>query len=349
MYAESKVRERTLTAETEFRLPLEPHSIDEIDAFEKHLISAGKYIYNDLGQVKGTQNLTDFEQSWILNEQLLCACDASYWLTRYGFLIDEEGTVLRFRFRMAQQILFDIIADLESRDLGIEIMVLKARQLGMTSLIQLLIGHRIFFGYGVNAISGSADQQKTGIMASKMLLAYDMMPFWMRPTVSRRVESDRGMLVFGGTLCGVSFQHGAQMSGIARGTTPTIYHLSEVASFTDAKSQIEASLFKCVHPSPKIFGVLESTGEGDKGWWPDTWRKSRDSWPLSRMCPLFLPWFCGLGLYPKPTWLRQRPIPPDWSPNRDTLMHTAKSELYVRSSLLLSKGPPDVHHQRLRP
>jgi hypothetical protein len=190
----------------------------------------------------------------------------------------------------------------------------------------------------VNAVAGSADQQKTGIMASKMLLAYDMMPFWMRPVCTRRVESDRGMLVFGGTLSGVSFQHGAQMSGIARGTTPTIYHLSEVASFTDAKSQIEASLFKCVHPSPKIFGVLESTGEGDKGWWPDTWRKSRDSWPLSRLCPLFLPWFCGINLYPKPTWLRQRPIPPSWSPNRDTAQHIAKAELYVASSPLLSKA-----------
>ena len=48
------------------------------------------------------------------------------------------------------------------------------------------------------------------------------------------------------------------MSGIARGTTPTIYHLSEVASFTDAQSQIEDSLFKCVHASPKIFGCAKS-------------------------------------------------------------------------------------------
>ena len=338
MYAESKIAERLELASREFNITPERHSAAEVESFEKYLIASQKYTYNDHGIIDGTQNFTDFERAWILNEQILCACDAVYWMTRYGYLIDEEGTVLRFSFRTAQQLLFSIIADLESRDFGIEIMALKARQLGVTSLVQLLIGHRIFFGYGVNAVAGSADQQKTGIMASKMLLAYDMMPFWMRPSYTRRVESDRGMLVFGGTLSGVSFQHGAQMSGIARGTTPTCYHLSEVASFTDAKSQIEASLFKCVHPSPKIFGVLESTGEGDKGWWPDTWRKSRDTWPLSRMCPIFLPWFCESSLYPKPTWLRQRPIPRDWQPNRDTVQHTAKSELYVRSSPLLSKA-----------
>jgi hypothetical protein len=258
------------------------------------------------------------------------------------FLVDEEGAIMRFQFRMAQRILFDIIAELEERDAAIEIITLKARQLGITSLIQPLIGHRVFFGYGVNAIAGSADQQKTGIMASKMLLAYDHMPVWLRPQYTRRVESERGMLVFGGTLSGVSFQHGSQMSGIARGTTPTIYHLSEVASFVNASALIDSSLFKCVHASPSVFGVLESTGEGDKGWWPDTWRRSKSTWPLSRLCPLFLPWFCGIGLYPTATWLGMRPVPDGWVPNADTRKHIAKAQLYVASTPLLSKHLGEV-------
>jgi hypothetical protein len=337
MYAARKVKERLALAEAQFHFTPEYHSVSDVAAFEDYLRHENKYHYNDIGKPDATQNLDAFDRAWMLNEQVLCLCDAHYWLTRYCWLIDESGDVVRFEFRMAQKILFDIIADLEERDSAIEIMVLKARQLGITSLVQPLIGHRIFFGYGVNAIAGSADQQKTQIMASKMLLSYDEMPIWLRPEATRRVESAQGMLVFGRTLSGISFQHGAQMSGIARGTTPTIFHLSEVASFTNPKVQIESSLFKCVHASPKVFGVLESTGEGDKGWWPDKWRSSKKDWPLTRLCPLFLPWFCGIGLYPTPTWLHMRPVPPDWQPNKDTRLHAAKCKLYVQSQPLLSK------------
>jgi hypothetical protein len=337
MYAKVKVEERLALAEAQLRFRPEYHSTSDVIAFEDYLRRQGKYHYNDVGKPDGTCNLDAFDRAWMLNEQVLCACDADYWLRNYCFLIDESGDVIRFQFRMAQRILFDIIADLEERDSAIEIMVLKARQLGITSIIQPLIGHRIFFGYGVNAIAGSADQQKTQIMASKMLLSFDEMPVWLRPEPSRRVESEQGMLVFGRTLSGISFQHGAQMSGIARGTTPTCYHLSEVASFTNPKVQIESSLFKCVHASPKVFGVLESTGEGDKGWWPDKWRSSKKDWPLTRLCPLFLPWFCGIGLYPTATWLHMRPVPAAWEPNKDTRLHAAKCKLYVRSQPLLSK------------
>jgi len=228
---------------------------------------------------------------------------------------------------------------LEERESSIELQVLKARQLGVTTLVQALICHRIVFGYGVNAISGSADQQKTAIMANKMFLTYDMMPIWLKPEATGRSTTERGYLTFAQTKSGVSFQHGAQMSGIARGTTPTVYHLSECASFTNAKVQIENALFKAVHASPAIFGVLESTGEGDVGWWAETWKISKSEWKRnrSRLCPLFLPWFTATNLYPTPTWLRMRPIPEDWTPLPETRAHTAKSELFVRSNPLLAK------------
>lgn len=337
MYAASKVEARIALAESEFATRLEYHSVEEIDSFNEALRRQGKLVFDDKGLVISTQSLSPADRAFIINEQSLVLCDAAYYLTRYAYLKDEENIVHRFQFRVPQRLLFDIICDLEERDSSIEIMILKARQLGVSTLVELLIGHRIIFSYGVNAIIGSADQTKTSLMANMLFLAYDNLPVWIRPEPTRRVESDRGMLVFGHQASGVSFQHGAQASGIARGTTPTIYHLSECASFTDPVNQIEASLFKAVHASPSVFGVLESTGEGDKGWWPDTWRRSKSAWPLTRLCPLFLPWFCGREMYPKPTWLRMRPVPSDWLPNHDTRLHVAKAELFVRSSPMLQR------------
>lgn len=339
MYSPLIVDERLQLARSEFGFAPLYHSVEEVDAFEQALKAQGKYEYDDTGAPTRVINLSASDAQHILNEQVLCMCDAVYWLTRYAHIKTEENIIKRFRLRIPQRLLFDIICDLEELRVSIEILILKARQLGMSTLVELLIAHRIIFSYGINAVIGSADQTKTALMANMLFLAYDHCPKWLVPQYTRRVESDRGMLVFGSMASGVSFQHGAQTSGIARGTTPTLYHLSEAASFTDPVNQIEASLFKAVHASPGVFGILESTGEGDKGWWPDTYRHAKVNWPLrrSRLCPLFLPWFCGTDIYPTPTWLRMRPVPIDWLPHRDTKLHVAKAELYVRSDKLLSK------------
>ena len=338
MYSRARAGQRLEQAAQTYNFTPIPHSVADVAAFEAHLIAGNRYVYDDLGHAIATQNLAPDEAQWIQNEQILVMCDAEYFLTRYCYLKNEENVIERFLFRVPQRIIFGILAELEAGSRTLELMFLKARQLGCSTLIELLIAHRIIFGYGVNAIIGSADQTKTMLMANMLFLCYDMLPPWMRPTPTRRVESDRGMLVFGQNLSGVSFQHGAQMSGIARGTTPTVYHLSEIASYTNAEDQIESSLFRCVHPSPNVFGVLESSGEGTEGWWPDTWNTSKKRWPrgLARLCPLFLPWFCGVEMYPHRHWItNDHPVPANWQPLPATRLHVAKCELYVRSNPLL--------------
>jgi hypothetical protein len=339
MYSSQIVNERLEIAAQEFGFTPVYNSVAEIDAFNKKLESEGKFTLDDTGRPTGVQNLSAEDAQFILNQQILCQCDAVYFLTRFAFIKNEQNIIERFSFRVPQRLIFDIICDLEMRRGAIEICLLKARQLGSSSVMELLIAHRIIFSYGINAIIGSADQTKTALMANMLFLCYDMCPIWLVPKSSRRVESDKGMLVFGSMSSGVSFQHGKQTSGIARGTTPTAYHLAECASFSDAVNQIEASLFKAVHASPHVFGVLESTGEGDKGWWPDTWRSSVKNWESgrARLCPLFLPWFCGVNIWPTPTWRATHPVPYNWQPHSDTRLHVAKSELYVRSSPLLER------------
>jgi hypothetical protein len=338
MYSESRVRERIELAERELGFPLDYKSVDEVIRFEAHLLKEGKYALDAQGRPATTQNLTATEVRWIQNEQALCACDCAYFLTRYAFLRDEQGVIQRFQFRVPQRIYFDIICDLEERGFAIEIMALKARQLGVSIFSELLISHRVFFYSGVGAVIGSADQTKTGEMSRMMLLCLDMLPVWLRPTPTTRVEGDRGRLIFGATASSISFQHGSQKFGIATGSTPISYHLSEVALYGDAASMlIDEGLWKAVHASPRVFGVLESTGRGDKGWWAGTWYYSKKEWPHSRMFPMFLPWFSGVDIYPTETDRRTRPIPSHWHPDRDTAAHVAKATLYVRSNPLLEK------------
>lgn len=339
MYAARHVARRIAIAQQGLPFDIEYHSVAEVDAFEARLRDGGKYIYGASGLAIGTQSLTVEEAQWMRNEQLLVQCDHAYAVTRYGYVVNEEGVIQRFTFRSAQSLLFEVISGLEDDDVAIEIMILKARQLGMTTLVELLILFRIIFSYGVNSVIASADRGKTKMMSKKLLMAYDMLPVWLRPAYTSRIESEQGELTFGALSSGVYFQHGNQMSGIARGSTPTIYHLSECASFSNAADQIEASLFKAVHASSRIFGILESTGEGNEGWWAETWHYSKANWPTCRLCPLFFPWVLGTDLYPKPDWMRKRPLPIAWYDKRlpDTKEHVARVEAYIASTPILRR------------
>jgi len=338
MYSQKQVEKRLQLIEREFHFRPVQRYVHEIDQFEERLRTNNRYTFDELGRPSGVQNTTPDESRWMLNEQLMCLADAAYFLTRYCYLRNEEGVVMRFRFRVPQRIYFEMICDLQDRGQPIEIMILKARQLGMSVFTELLMTHRTTFTYGTTAVIGSADQTKTGDMSKMMLFAYDMLPVWLRPQYTSRVESDRGKMLFGHMASGVTFQHGSQKFGIGTGSTPTLYHLSEVALYGDsAVMLIDEGLWKAVHASEHVFGILESTGRSNKGWWADTWYYSKKNWPRSRMYALFLPWFCGLDIYPKPADLLRAPIPSNWRPHPDTRAHVAKAELYVESVPLLKK------------
>lgn len=338
MYDRDCIAERLDSATEQLGWRPEYHTVEEVDQVKRALDRIANF--DDTGKfVSMKRPFTEREQRWIRNERMLCACDAEYFATRYAYIKDEKNNIKRFTFRAPQMVYFRIIAELERRGAAIKLQVLKARQLGMSTITEILVAHRIFFTYGVNAIIASAAQQQTQIMSQMIFIVYDNLPYWMQPPWTRRVESDKGMLVFGGIQSGVSFQHGSQASGIARGTTPTVVHLSEVATFQNPEDLIDASLFRAVHESPNVFMVLESTAEGVDNWWHRTWKSSKSGWAKGRanLCPLFLPWFLGTDIYPTRTWITTRKIEENWTPSRETRSMMAKAKMYVSHDPLLSE------------
>ena len=357
MYCREIINDRIALAEKHLGFQLEYHTPSEIDDFNQRLEERHKDAYV-LAQrasqgVRDSQSpfqntlikaladihnpkLSSDEIRWIKNERALSMCDASYFLNSYYWIKSDRG-IMRIALEPAQQIYMSVIAEMEAMGRPAESIVCKARQLGISTVTEGLILHRILFGYGVNAIAASADDTKTPRMAQMIFMGYDYLPWWLGPQSTRRVESQAGMLYFGGIRSGVSFQHGGQ--SIGRGDTTSAYHLSEVASFPNAKQSIEASLFPSVHQHSNVFGVLESTAEGDSGWFYDTYWYSKSEWAnqRARLYPLFLPWYLGTNKYPVPNWIKTRPVPQDWKPEEDTLSMMVRAKKYIESSPLLEK------------
>ena len=325
-----KARER---GDTEFWIP-EYHTLSQIESFESHFRELGKIADDrecDLEDLLGFDEL-----SWIDNEYRICAADYRYWSENYAF-INANGKIVRAARRKTQDVLLDMWAERQENHLAIEQIILKARQQGISTEVEKAITHQINFGIGVKAAIASYDGDACERMGGMMQLCYNEMPSWMRANPT----SDRAgsLMAFAGNNTRLTLYSGKKASGIARGDTPSIIHISEVSIFPDAANVIENSLFQSVHPTENTFMVLESTGNGNTNWWAKTWYSSRDFWAAggARLQPVFFPWFLADDIFPTITWRRDHPVPSGWTPMVETERMKMKAASYVHQTPLLRK------------
>jgi len=332
MYARRIIDRRLKDCSIAMKRDWEYHSIAEVDSNNAYFEdifdrSTGKFV----------RPLKPDEVDYMTNEHVLSTCDFHYWSSRYVFIKDWQNQIVHFKPNTGQRIFFDIWAELEDQEIAIDIQALKARQLGISTGSEIGAAHRVTFYEGVNAVIGSSDPDKSLLMSQMMLLLWEKMPPWLLPTMTKY---NAGSLVeFGLQNSGLTIQHGSQNAGIARGTTPTVAHLSELADYKDPEELIDASLLKAMHESPYILLILESTAKGRHNWWHRTWEHSKEHWPRreSRHYPLFLPWFVGRDLYPTSTWIRAHPPRDTWEPSGLTIRHAERARNYARINPLLRK------------
>lgn len=309
------------------------HSLAEIDSSVSHLNSL---VDNDSGQLK--RPLDESEIAFIANERFLCRLNYGYYSQSYGYIKDEEGRNVRYKPRVPQLIFQDIVAEHDFNAWPIELQVLKARQLGMSREISLMFGHRTIFWAGVNAVLASADPGKSTLLSAMMEYPIDRLPWWLTPQPTARRSGE--YIEYGQQDSKISIEAGNQFNGIARGTTPTCVHLSELCEFEDPEELVEASLFPAIHPSRWTFLVLESTALGRGKWWHETWKHGKEGWAQgrSRLRPVFLPWFTGSDIYPKEDWVRMKREHIDrYTPSSGVMQHARAAESYVASNDLLRK------------
>ena len=160
---------------------------------------------------------------WIHNEYAICTCDDRYWLENYAF-INDNGVLKRFAPRFSQSMMIDTWAEREEGGLSIEQICLKARQQGLSTVVELAIAKKVNFGIGVKAAIASYDQDACERMGGMTELAFNEMPSWMRanPTSDRAAS----LKAFAATNTRLTLYSGKKAAGIARGDTPSVIHIS---------------------------------------------------------------------------------------------------------------------------
>ena len=286
-----------------------------------------------------TRPLTPDEAAWVDNERLLCAIDfRTYWLEHYCWIVNWAKQPERFTPNVAQNIVMDLWAEREEQGLAIWMQQLKARRLGVSTISELAVGHRYQFIPFTNAVVASADPGKTVQMAGMIKFNLDKQPWWLLPQGKPKIKA--GIPIeFPDINSGLTAEAGNQFTGVARGSTPNVVHLSELCEWRGAEDLVDAALMRAIIDTPDVFGILESTGGGVGNWWHKTWEQNKRDYQRgrARVIPVFLPYFVGTDLYPSAADLRARPIPHDWIPNERTIAHAERARAYVLSNPLLFK------------
>jgi hypothetical protein len=278
-----------------------------------------------------------WERDWIRNELFLCSCSFPYWFFRYFFIKTKDAQIRRPDLLIAQRIFLDILADLDEQNLPIILFVLKARQLGISTITEAIILWIALFRRGSHTLISSAEEQKSIDMSEMVWIGLNNLPLWMAPVLTG--ESKARGPIFGELSSDILIQHGAMQKGIGRGSTPIAAHVSEVAYYNNPVVTIESSLLKAMHENPRTFLVLESTAKRKYDWFHNTWTYNRDaeSKGMNKYTCLFLPWYVGSDKYPTSDWIRNHPIPDNWKPSQACLEQALKAELYVATTPLLLK------------
>lgn len=337
MFHPQIVAEKKSLLETRTKRKIKEYSVEEAinwyDHFKNLTRSDGKNQYyarnpaDKPADFKYTQDEADF----ITNEKYMCSISFMYWFFRYFFIKDPANKIRRPDVLHAQMVFMDILADLDLRRLPIKIFLLKARQLGMSTIVEAIILWIAIFIKGSHCVVSSAKEDRTEQMCGMVWLGLEMLPLWMQPKLTR--DNVKQGPAFGEINSDILLQHDP------RGDTPVAAHMSECPYYADPEETIEASLLNAMHENRRTFIVLEGTARKKGDWWHNRWLKEREGEKDGRndFTCLFLPWYVGHDKYPTLDWLRNHPIPDGWKPLQETVKQAMEANLYVATTPLLRK------------
>ena len=182
-------------------------------------------------------------------------------------IVDEQGTEVPFVMRDAQRRLL--------RNMWYRNIVLKARQLGFTTFIDLLgLDRCLFVPNTVMAVIAESKDKASEIFDKKIRLPYDRLPPEIKGAVGMSSCSKLGLELTNGSRISVTVS--------ARSMTCNFLHVSEygpVSAREPGKArEILTGSFPTVHEGGHIF--VESTAMGNK----ITWSRPKDRQRIVREC-----------------------------------------------------------------
>lgn len=260
--------------------------------------------FDQPGKKDNLKGLNSKELEWIAGQALKCQEDFIWAARNYFKITTKRGEDKLFALWESQELVLDRIYYLKARyKRVVRLFILKARQLGASTLIEAMIAWRTMFWPNTNALVVSNVAHHAAYLFGIMLHIYDQVPWWLKPMIASRKQED-GLLFhnpdpdlrrdFPGLNSLITVQEATQLSGIGQGIRLSCIHGSEITDWlpSTAREAIDGDMGKALaEEDPNNFGILETTGRGAGQYCHKLWRKNVELAENAMWTPLFLPAF----------------------------------------------------------
>lgn len=200
----------------------------------------------------------------------------------------KEGALVKLKLNSVQIVVLGIIKKLVKEGKPIRLLILKARQMGISTLIEALIFSLTSQTKGINAMVIADDIKGSNYIFEMQKLFHEMLDGHLKPLIR---HSNEKKLEFDGIHSQVLIDTGENKNA-GKKYTLNLVHLTEVALFPDL-NEIMSGLSQSVPREPMTMIILESTAKGVGNNFYERWceavklhSKGESDW-----IPIFIPWF----------------------------------------------------------
>lgn len=236
--------------------------------------------------VKGWKDLTPQEQmnkAWAV-----IAADFYFYCEKNLWIMNKKGELVKLRPNAAQHALIEAIIDDLKHGRPVRYIVLKARQMGLSTIIEAFCYWWAATHKYVTASIVAHEREASENIYQMFQRYYSNSDPAFKPATKYYTKHDLTFDTEKGT--GIKSQIRtavAKDTGTGRSQTNRFVHCSEVA-FWKGSADIVSSLLQTVPLLPETFIFLESTANGMGGYFYDTWMKAKKDESIFK--PFFFAW-----------------------------------------------------------
>lgn len=228
--------------------------------------------------------LSSIELKFINDETTRCGLDERYYLENYHIIQDAKKVGFRslYPFWDSQEIFFQHYYDIKSLGKPVRLLILKARQLGISTVSEGLLFHATIFTEGWNSLVVAQDPGQADYLFSMCRRAYDALPWWMRPerryeakgkylTLDRNDQGER--LISPGLRSEIFVEAANKLSGVAVGKGINGLHASEMSLWATPVVLTE-QILPTLEGRDDVLAFLESTARGRDNFFYKFWKQA---------------------------------------------------------------------------
>lgn len=223
--------------------------------------------------------------------------DTVWYMSKFLKIRNKSAIIQPFTLNLAQERVMEIINQDIIDKKPKRYIVLKARQMGLSTLFEGLIFHDTTTNDNKNSLIIAHEEGASSNLFNMSKLFYDYIPEVIKPMkkyangkvlqFENPTNDDNAKSQNPGLRSKISIAT-AGAGEVGRSATYHNIHASEVAFFPDAQTTM-LGLLQSVPDRPNTMAVLESTANGVGDWFHNLWQRAERG--ENEFTPIFLPWF----------------------------------------------------------